>query len=99
MNHDKRQHCVSVRMNSDELDRLNMLRGRVRRGTYLRLLFNDSLPASVPEVNQQAYSELARAASNLNQLAHHLNIGGHVDMQEVLDALGNFRLRLIGVES
>lgn len=98
MNNDKRQYCVSVRMNSDELKRLNKLRGRVRRGTYLRLLFNDSLPVSVPVLNQQAYSELARAASNLNQLAHHLNIGGHIGMQEALNALSNFRLRLIGVE-
>ena len=29
----------------------------------------------VPPLNQQAWTELARTASNINQLAHHLNEG------------------------
>lgn len=93
---EKRRHCISVYMNSDELKRMNKQRGKVRRGTYLRQIFNGSLPAMVPEVNQKAYSELARSASNLNQIAHHLNIDDHVEMQETLDALRDFRLKLIG---
>ena len=93
---EKRRFCVSVRMNADEMKRINEQRGRIRRGTYLRQIFNGSLPALVPEVNHKAYSELARSASNLNQIAHHLNIDGHVEMQETLDALRDFRLKLMG---
>lgn len=92
----KRTHCISVRMNSDELQRLNQVRGRIRRGTYLRLLFNGSRLVQVPEVNRQAYASLARSAANLNQIAHKLNISQHIEMREALDALREFRQRLIG---
>lgn len=91
----KRTHCISSRLNADELDRLDQVRGRIRRGTYMRLLFNDSLPAPVPEVNRQAYAQLARSASNLNQIAHRLNMSQHIEMQEALDALRDFRARLL----
>lgn len=96
MKKDKRTHCISVRMNSNELSRLNVLRGRIRRGTYLRMLFNDSVPVMVPEFNREAYSQLARSASNLNQIAHQLNIDGHIEVQEALNALRDFRLKLLG---
>lgn len=92
----KRSHCISVRMNSDELRQLNQWRGKIPRGTYLRLLFNGSQPAQVSEVNRQAYASLARSAANLNQIAHKLNMSEYIEMKEVLDALRMFRQRLIG---
>ena len=91
----KRVHTISVRMNIDELHRLNELRGKIRRGTYLRMLFNGSAPAMVPELNRGAYSALARSASNLNQIARHLNIDEHVEVQDALNALRDFRLSLL----
>lgn len=97
MKTNKRNHCVSVRMNSEELRRLNIVRGKIRCGTYLRLMFNESSPVSVPEINQQAYAELARSASNLNQIAHHLNSKGDIEVTQVLNALRDFRLMIIGV--
>lgn len=58
---------------------------------------------SVPQVNRQAYAELARLAGNLNQLAHHLNAGsvaGAADLAGPLDATLNavqqLRAELLG---
>jgi tRNA U34 5-carboxymethylaminomethyl modifying GTPase MnmE/TrmE len=63
----------------------------------------DSLPqmAVVPELNRQAWVELSRAASNLNQIAHHLNLtelkGKRVvNINEINKALIDFRNKLIG---
>lgn len=93
----KRSHCISVRMNSDELRQLNKWRGKIRRGTYLRLLFNGSQPVNVPDVNLKAYTSLARSASNLNQIAHKLNMSHHVEIEVTLEALRQFRQCLIGM--
>lgn len=49
----------------------------------------------VPELNLQAYADLARAAANLNQLARYLNGGDLLGIPEIQDALHTFRLALI----
>lgn len=69
-----RTHCVSVRLAPAELAELDSQRGPYRRGEWLRLAWQRALPpAPPPELNRRAWAELARAAANLNQLAHHLN--------------------------
>lgn len=94
-NIEKRQHCVSVRMNSVELDELDKRRGRMRRGTYVRQSLLGSPPPIIPEINRKAYSELARSASNLNQIALRLNQRHDYEIQDVLNALRDFRIQLI----
>ena len=65
---EKREHCVSVRMNEAELARLDAERGRFHRGEWLRRTWSLTQPKPpVPEVNRQAWAELARLAGNLNQ--------------------------------
>ena len=56
-------------------------------------------PQPAPEVNRAAWLELSRSASNLNQLAHHLNsIGGaeSADVPQIMAELARFRAALIG---
>lgn len=92
----KRTHCVSVRMNASELAALDARRGEFARGEYMRFAFFSSFPPSIPELNREAWVELSRAASNLNQLAKHVNEGGDLDTSLLLSRLADFRSSLIG---
>ena len=94
---DLRDHCVSVRLNSQELAALDECRKRMRRGEALRALAFYEMPRPIPQINSEVWTELSKSASNLNQLAHHLNSGGDVQINEVRRALDDFRSRLIGV--
>jgi hypothetical protein len=112
MAEDKRTHVVMARLNSAELERLDALRSvfAMSRAKYMRTrALGDSLPRStvVPELNRRAWAELSRAASNLNQLTHHLNVMKHrnlildpdVEIDLITKALKAFRNRLIGAST
>ena len=100
---EKRKHSISCRLTDAELATIDARRGRVRRGEWLRLAALSKPPRIVPELNRTAWVDLARSASNLNQLTHAINSGsisqsgdlGPViaDLRRDLDAL---RLLLIG---
>lgn len=103
---DKRVHCVSVRLNDGELERLDSQRVAVQmqRGEYLRVAALHRLPPTISAVNREQWSELARTAANLNQIAHHLNGGGAADVDQIRaeiaacsNLLGLVRGDLIGV--
>lgn len=53
-----RSHCVSVRLNDEELTLLNEKRGRHRKGEWLRLSLLNKLPAVVPAINFEAWKTL-----------------------------------------
>lgn len=91
-----RTHCVSVRVNQEELDLLDASRGRLQRGAAMRLLSFSSLPPVVPELNQKAWAELSKPAANLNQIAYRLNAGESVEIAEVQKVLAAFRAGLLG---
>lgn len=95
-NQQLRTHCVSVRLNDLEMASLDKARGGHTRGSYLRDCWLDSKPASpIPALNRQAWIELSRAASNLNQLAHSQNKGDLPDLTDIALMLMNFRAALI----
>jgi len=99
---EKRLHCVSVRLNARELTQLDSVRGQFQRGTWLRIAALDHLPPSVPEVNAQAWAELARLAANFNQAQASINRGATDDhktsqLKEIAQAVSALRRQLIGV--
>ena len=96
----KRTHTVSVRMNEAELAHLDALRAprNLQRGAYMRAAFMQSLPPTVPELNQKAWLELSKSAANLNQIARHLNQGKLVGVGVILDAVNVFRCNLTKAE-
>jgi hypothetical protein len=101
---DKRDHCVSARLNVRELAQLDAQRGRFQRGEWLRMAALDQLPPTVPEANARAWGELARLAANLNQAQAAINRGdadGHqVDLLDDLRAaVAALRRELVGVKS
>jgi len=96
---EKRRHCVSVRLNDAELAKLDSQRKAVkmRRGEYLRAASLHKLPPTIPEVNREAWVELARTSANLNQIARRLNVGEEIHLDEVRASINALRLSLIGV--
>lgn len=101
--HDKREHCFSVRVNAEEQAIINRLRGRMRAGEYLRLAGLKKLPSAVPELNRQAWVKLAPLAGNMNQIAALLHRGLPVDaeavqhdIQALISAIEGLRLGLLG---
>ncbi|EDE2548622.1 ATP-binding protein [Salmonella enterica] len=68
-----RNHCVSVRLNEEELIILDSKRGQYKKGEWLRMASLNKLRPVLPEINCEAWTELGRLAQNLNHLLSHLN--------------------------
>lgn len=96
-----RTHCVSVRLNDEELKYIDSMRGGMARGEYLRCATFDTIPPTIPEVNKAAWVELSRSASNLNQIAKRLNeininfSENNIDF--IKEELDKFRNSLLGI--
>ncbi|MCO5784651.1 ATP-binding protein [Citrobacter meridianamericanus] len=63
-----RTHCVSVRLNEEELNILNNKRGEYKKGEWLRMASLNALPPVLSEINRAAWVELGRLAQDLNHL-------------------------------
>jgi hypothetical protein len=68
-----RTHCISVRLNHQELQLLNARRGEKSKGEWLRLTFLNKLPVAIPAVNMEAWKSLADMSQKLNRLVLHLD--------------------------
>ncbi len=93
---DLRKHQVGCRLTDAEAEHVDRLRGEVSRGEWLRRAALGRPPCIVPPLNREAWLTLARAAANLNQIAHALNIGDELPLGEVRAMLDAFRRGLIG---
>ena len=101
-----RLHTVSVRLNSAELAWLDGVRGAVKmaRGEYLRHASRGKLPPTIPQINREAWANLARVAANLNQYQHAINAGtvhGHPPetIQDLVELVQKLRAELLGITS
>lgn len=93
-----RTHCVSVRLNSDELAKLDAQRCTMQRGAFMRRAWSGArLPRPIPPVNVDALAQLRGLASNLNQLAHHANRGGRIELAELARLVDGIRTALAGL--
>lgn len=99
---EQRRHGVTCRLTDAERDFVDSARGSVTRGEYIRRAALDAPPRVVPEVNREAWAELARMSANLNQFMRHLNAGqkptATVRLQELRDAVDALRADLIGLD-
>ncbi|MEQ9916428.1 hypothetical protein ABRQ01_07130 [Pectobacterium aroidearum] len=68
-----RCHCVSVRLNNEELSLLNERRGHHRKAEWLRMAFQHNLPSVIPPVNLEAWKILGEISQKLNKLVVHLD--------------------------
>ena len=91
------KHCVSVRFTEDELRKIDAYRGKIPRGTWCRRAILGKPIAVPPEPNREKYAETARWAANLAQIAHHLNRGEMLELEDVRRELSAFRRSLLGL--
>ncbi|MPM17055.1 hypothetical protein SDC9_63439 [bioreactor metagenome] len=90
------RHCVSVRLTAEELAKIDRARGKIPRGTWCRkVLLGKPIPV-IPEPNRRAYSETARWAAALSQIARDTNLGRIPELAEVRKVLKEFRFALLG---
>ena len=68
-----RTHCISVRLNQEELFILNSKRGSYKKGEWLRMASLNKLPPVLPEINREAWIKLGSLAQDLNYLLDHLD--------------------------
>ena len=68
-----RSHCVSVRLNEEELIILDSKRGQYKKGEWLRIASLNKLPPVLPEINREAWVKLGNLSQDLNHLLNHLD--------------------------
>lgn len=68
-----RSHCISVRLNEEELTILDSKRGQYKKGEWLRMSSLDKLPPVLPEINREAWIKLGSLSQDLNYLLNHLD--------------------------
>ncbi|WP_069299362.1 plasmid mobilization protein [Neptunicoccus sediminis] len=102
----KRDHQITVRLTEREYRKLQ----KAASGCSVAALVRDRLlglrketSPQVPLMNRQAWIDLSRTASNLNQMSYHLNTGGRPEVDRILPLLSllqrdleQVRARLIG---
>jgi len=69
-----RNYCVSVRLNDDELIKLNTLRKNHSKAEWLRICFMKNQPVIVPEINKSAWKTFGEINRRLNEIVNHLNL-------------------------
>jgi len=95
---EKRDHCVSVRLNKKELSWLDQNRKKYKRGEYLRMASLDKLPKIVPKINRSTWIELGAIGNNLNQISRKLNSDQFLLIDDFVDNVSNLRDALLGIE-
>ena len=99
---ERRRHVVSCRLTDDELDKCQSERGELSEGEWLRMSALSNVPPVIPSLNQSAYSNLARVARNVNQVAKALNNpanrGRPINFDAVLAKISELRIALIEAE-
>lgn len=68
-----RLSCVSVRLNSSELSKLDKERDKYAKGEWLRMCFMKNQPIVIPEINRNAWKMLGEINHRLNEILNHLN--------------------------
>lgn len=97
----KREKRVSVYFSDTEYEKLVAKVGDKKLlSDFLRNLGLGKKASRVviPEINSKAYSELARTAANLNQVAKAINTGDPVDIEQIQTSLKELRFAIIGAE-
>ena len=114
LNKEKRSNVFRLRLTLSERERWSALAEEVGLGNNLSKFVRHceekrTLPAPIPEINQQTYWELGKMGVNLNQITHAINravkegIGVSCDSLSEIEAvrtlLKEVRLQLLGQRS
>ena len=67
-----RHHCISVRLNKEELIILDSKEVSIK-GEWIRMASLNKLPPVLPEINREAWIKLGSLSQDLNHLLSHLD--------------------------
>lgn len=97
---DLRTVCVACRLTEAEAEQLDQGRpAGMSRGEWLRTrALARRLPAAIPEINREAWRDLARVAGNLATIGTAMRGGDYREIEEIREAVAAFRKTLIGVQ-
>jgi hypothetical protein len=108
---EKRSNVFRLRLTQLEREHWEVMAEEVGLGNNLSKFVRHcverrSLPAPIPEINQQTYWELGKIGVNLNQITHAINravkegsdvaVDPRAEILAVLTALDEIRLQLLG---
>lgn len=68
-----RSYCVSVRLNIEELQILEVKRGSYKKGEWLRMASLQKIPPIIPAINLNAWKALSEISQKLNRIALHID--------------------------
>ncbi|WP_145606013.1 hypothetical protein [Yersinia intermedia] len=68
-----RSYCVSVRLNIEELQILEIKRGSYKKGEWLRMASLQKIPPTIPAINLNAWKALSEISQKLNRIATHID--------------------------
>ena len=97
---ERRTIAVCTRLDSDEAARLDELRGKIQRGTYMRMLLNGIVPQRIPSINVQTYNVLADIQHQLENLSFSASRKefNAAELAEVRNLLLQLRLELLDIQ-
>jgi hypothetical protein len=112
LNKEKRSNVFRLRLTSSERERWEAMAEEVGLGNNLSKFVRHcvekrSLPAPIPQINEQTYWELGKIGVNLNQITHAINravkegsdvaVDPRREILAVKTALDEIRLQLLGL--
>lgn len=89
--------AVCVRLDPNEAARLDRRRGKIQRGTYIRLLLNNTMPPIIPEINADAYRKLNAASDALSSLANNTDADTLASVKATQDLIKQIRQILVQI--
>ncbi len=109
---EKRNNVFRLRLTSSEREQWEAMAEAVGLGNNLSKFVRHcvekrTLPAPIPQINQQTYWELGKIGVNLNQITHAINLAvkagesvavdSRPEIEAVKTALDEIRLQLLGL--
>ncbi|EAB9742226.1 hypothetical protein NJ904_000042 [Salmonella enterica] len=100
----KRTYCVSVRLNKNELSKLNILRKHYSKAEWLRMASLQNLPPVIPAINTEAWKALTVISQKLNRIATHIDCKSkdsqltHTELFAVKRQLEDLRQHLLNAD-
>ena len=95
-----RTNRISLRLNEEEIALIQSKAQSQDARTLARYVRNsalESLPITIPEINQESWTKLSTVVSNLNQLQRRINSNQIVGVDEIKTLVADLRAKLIGV--
>lgn len=89
--------AVCTRLDSAEAAKLDVLRGSLQRGVYLRMLLNGTVPPKMPAINIQAYNVLRDISHQLDNVSNSRAFDA-IEILDVKSLISKLRLELLNIK-